>query len=68
MFKRKKPEVHLYRVWQGHNVDDNELIYADSPREAFLAYLKEHDVLLMDFEASINVTDLGLLKDPDDRD
>ena len=68
MKKRKKPEIHLYRVWQGNNVDDNELIYALSPKIAFSEYLSDHDVLLMDFETAIHVVDLGEMKDSDDRE
>ena len=67
MKKRKKPEVHLYRVWQGQRFDKNVLYYAETPEEAFEEYLSEHDIFLMDDESSIHVMDLGVTKDADDR-
>ena len=65
--KRKKPEVHLYLVMQSNDPYRAEHIYAESPREALKVYLKYNNIFLMDDEASINVTDLGIMKDPDDR-
>lgn len=67
MKKRNKREVHLFRVWQGNDVDKNDLYYAESPDDAFRQYLSEHDIFLMDDEALIHVMDLGEMKDPDDR-
>lgn len=67
MKKRNKREVHLFRVWQGNDVDKNALYYAESPDDAFRQYLSENDIFLMDDESSIHVMDLGEMKDPDDR-